>query len=155
MTETPRIRLAGPADAPAVALLVHRLLGSLLPPEKVMPLATLRDTAGRLLTESLIDAFLAEAGGEPVGLVTLTEIHAIFARGAMGELCEVYVEPGWRASGLAGALIERARAHGRARGWSRLELSAPLGDAPGAERAYAFYRRLGFVSVGPRLMLPL
>lgn len=155
MTETPTIRLATAADAPAVALLVHRLLGSLLPPEKVTPLATLQATSARLLGEGLIDAFLAEAGGAPAGLVTVTEIHAIFARGAMGELCEVYVEPGWRASGLAEQLIERAREHGRARGWSRLELSAPLGDAPGAERAYAFYRRLGFVSVGPRLMLPL
>ncbi len=45
MTETPTIRMAGAADAPAVALLVHRLLGTLLPPEKVTPLARLEATS--------------------------------------------------------------------------------------------------------------
>ncbi len=155
MLATPTIRPASAADAFAVALLVRRLLEIVLPPERLTPLATLEQTAARLLAEGAIVAYLAEAGGAPVGLVTLTEFHAIFARGVMGEICEIYVEPTWRSSGLGERLVATARDHGQARGWSRIELTAPMAGSAGAERAWAFYRRLGFADIGPRLMLPL
>jgi len=150
------IRRAGTADAAAVGRLAHRLLERLLPPERLMPLAQAQEAAGRLLAPGGgLAAYLAEATGQAIGLITLTELHAVFARGAFGEIAELYVEPQWRSALVGERLVTEARRHAAAAGWSRLELSAPLAGSAGAERAWAFYRRLGFVEVGPRFMLRL
>ena len=150
------VRPATAADAATVGRLVHRLLEIVVPPEKLMAEADAVETAGRLLRPGGgLEGYLAEAGGEAVGVITLTELHAVFARGAFGEIAELYVEPAWRSARVGEQLVEQAKVHGRARGWSRLELSAPLAGSAGAERAWAFYRRLGFGEVGPRMMLKL
>lgn len=150
------VRPATVADASTVGRLVHRLLQIVVPPEKLMPEADAVEAAGRLLRPGGgLEAYLAEAGGEAVGVITLTELHAVFARGAFGEIAELFVEPVWRSARVGERLVEQAKVHGRARRWSRLELSAPLAGSAGAERAWAFYRRLGFGEVGPRMMLKL
>jgi len=151
----PTIRPATPADAPAVGQLVRRLLELVVPPERLTPLPPLVEAAARLLDEGKMEAWLAEAGGQAVGLITVVTVHAIYARGAFGEVNELYVEPGFQGSGLSRRLVEVARDHGKAAGWSRLQLSAPQAGTPGAARANAFYARLGFTDVGPTLMLPI
>jgi GNAT superfamily N-acetyltransferase len=151
----PAIRRCVVADAPAVGLLVHRLLETAVPPERLSPAALLVETAERLLREDRMVAWLAEAGARPVGLVTAMTAYAVFARGAFGEINEVYVEPDVRATGLARGLIDTVRAYGKTQGWSRIQLSAPQAGTPGAPRAYAFYARLGFADVGPTLMVSL
>lgn len=156
MTQTlPTIRPATRADAPAVGRLVRSLLELAVPAHRLTPTEVLAEAAERLLAEGKILAWLAEAEGRTVGLITVATLHAIYARGAFGEVNELYVEPEFRATGLARRLIETAQTHGRAQGWSRLQLSAPEAGTPGAARAYAFYARLGFRDVGPTLMLPL
>lgn len=152
------IREASRDDAATIGALVHRLLGGVMPPGQVLSVSDLSDAAGRLFEEGPgFAAYLAEEpDGTPAGLVTLTELGAVFARGRFGEVAELYVEPAWRSRRLGARLIEQAVEHGRRVGWTRLELTAPhAGDAPDAERAWAFYRRLGFVDAGPRMKIKL
>ncbi len=154
MTE-PTIRRATAADAPSVGHLVRRLLEPIVPAARLTPQAVLAETAGRVLSGDGLLAWIAEAEGKAVGMIASIQLYAIFALGAFGEITELYVEPEWRASGLAGRLVGEVQAHGRERGWSRLELTAPPAGSVGAERAWAFYKRLGFGKVGPRMMLAL
>ncbi|SME88617.1 N-acetylglutamate synthase, GNAT family [Tistlia consotensis] len=152
------IRAATRADAGTIGSLVHRLLAGIMPPDQLLPVETLSEAAGRLFDEGPgFAAYLAEeADGTPAGLITLTELGAVFARGRFGEVAELYVEPAWRSRQLGARLIARAAEHGRAAGWTRLELTAPhADDAPDASRAWAFYRRLGFVEAGPRMKVKL
>lgn len=152
------IRQASRADAEAIGLLVHRLLSGLLPPGQVAAADELAAAARSLFDEGHgFAAYLAEeADGTPAGLVTLTELCAVFARGRFGEVAELYVEPAWRSRRLGQRLLEVAAEHGRRVGWTRLELTAPHAeDAPDAARAWAFYRRLGYLDAGPRLKLKL
>lgn len=149
----PAIRRCTAADAPAVGLLVHRLLQTAVPPARLTPVEILVDAAQRMLREEKMVAWLAEAEGRPVGVITAITAHAVFARGAFGEVNELYVDPEFRATGLAARLIETVRAYGPSQGWTRIQLTAPEAGSPGAERAWAFYARLGFADVGPTLML--
>jgi len=153
LASAPAIRRGTAADAPVVGLLVHRLLQTAVPPGRLTPVEFLVETAARLLREEKMVAWLAEVDGRPVGLVTAITAHAVYARGAFGEINEVYVEPDFRATGLAARLIGTVRAYAPTQGWTRIQLSAPEAGTPGAERARAFYTRLGFADVGPTLML--
>ncbi len=87
--------------------------------------------------------------GPPVGLLTLNECAAIYAGGYFAEIAELYVDPCHRSRGVAAALINAAIERARKRGWTRLEVGAP--DLPRWQRTVDFYRREGFVEVGPRL----
>ncbi|MGR3615577.1 MAG: GNAT family N-acetyltransferase [Paracoccaceae bacterium] len=107
------------------------------------------EVAARVLEEPSLAAFLAYAGAEPVGVIVLNSCCAIYAGGEFGEISELYVEPALRSSGVAAQLLDAARAEGRSRGWSRLEVGAP--DQPAWARTLEFYRRNGFGEVGPRL----
>lgn len=152
------VRQAGPGDAAVVAALVARLLSALRgQPVDAGPLAA---PAGHWLGEpERFVAFLAhadaDAGGESeaIGVLTLSTGVSLYARGPFGVIAELYVEPAHRSSGVGAALLERARAHGRARGWDRIEVGAP--DASAWARTVAFYRGNGFSEIGPRLVTVL
>jgi ribosomal protein S18 acetylase RimI-like enzyme len=77
-------------------------------------------------------AFIAEHGGEPVGMVTTTRYSTA---GFIGNLI---VAPDHRSRGLGRALMERGLAHLEAAGVVTVRLD---GDPPGM----ALYRSLGFV----------
>lgn len=98
-------------------------------------------------------AFIAEHQGEAVGLITLNECCSIYAGGSFGEIPELYVAPQWRSRALGEQLIDHAKAFARSRGWKNIEVGAP--DLERWSRSIAFYKRLGFVEVGPRLDLAL
>lgn len=99
------------------------------------------------------DRFVAllarDDAGEPIGVLTLTETFAIFAGGAYGVIDELYVAPHHRSAGLGRRLLDAAAAIGRERGWRRLDVAAPPGDA--WKRSVAFYEKNGFVFTGPKL----
>jgi GNAT superfamily N-acetyltransferase len=59
------------------------------------------------------------------------------------------VAPGHRGAGLGRRLLDAAAAIGRERGWRRLDVTAPPGDA--WRRSVAFYEKNGFVFAGPKL----
>jgi len=94
--------------------------------------------------------FAARArGGRLAGVLTLFEAFAIYAGGAYGIISELWVAPGHRSSGVGRSLIAAAVAHGRARGWLRIDVTAP--EDPRFERTRRFYEREGFVYTGPKL----
>lgn len=89
------------------------------------------------------------ADGRIAGVLTLFESFAIYAGGAYGIISELYVAPAYRSAGVGKALIAAAVAHGRARGWLRIDVTAP--EDARFERTRRFYEREGFVFTGPKL----
>lgn len=143
-------------DSDTVGALAYALVSELAPSAEIS-LETYRHTAATLLGgDALYWALLArdkEAGPQaaPLGLVTLNHCASIYAGGSFGEIAELYVQPEQRSRGVAARLLEAARAFGRDRGWSRLEVGAP--DLPRWQRTVDFYLKEGFTEVGPRLKL--
>jgi GNAT superfamily N-acetyltransferase len=147
-----RIDRAGLADAPVVAEFVARLLAELFDSRRDP--AAMATTARELLgAPDLFAAFIARQDGQAVGVLTLATCVSIYAGGRFGEIAELCVDPGHRSAGVGEALVGAAAAHGRAQGWSRLEVGAPPADR--WSRTVAFYRRNGFAEIGPRLGLAL
>jgi GNAT superfamily N-acetyltransferase len=149
------IRLACEADAESVAHLLLELFEELASPKTSgYQLAAVTHTARNLLQgRDPVWAFLAEAGGDTIGVITLNECAAIYAGGRFGEISELYVRARFRALGVGKRLLAAAVQFARQRGWSRLEVGAP--EIPRWERAVTFYRQAGFAEVGPRLKLDL
>ena len=111
-------------------------------------------TAHRLLAmEGRNFGFLAYNGAEPVGVMMVSESHAIYAGGAFGAITELCVVASHRSSGVAQRLIDAGATLGRERGWRRLEVGAP--HQPMWARSLQFYLRNGFTEIGPRLKLTL
>jgi len=95
-------------------------------------------------------AFLAaDAEGRPLGVLTLVESFAIYAGGRHGIINEMYVSPPARSLGVGAGLVAAACAAGRARGWRRVEVTAP--QAARWQRTRRFYESQGFVLAGPKL----
>ena len=150
------LREAGTEDAERVAELIHALIGELAPGYADAALLTSykRAAAEHLGRNTGYWAFLADAGEDgTVGVITLNECTAIYAGGRFGEIAELYIAPAYRSQGVGALLTDRAIAFAKARGWPRLEVGAP--DQPRWTRTADFYRRHGFVEVGPRLKHPL
>ena len=94
--------------------------------------------------------FAARAGdGRLAGVLTLFESFAVYAGGAYGIISELWVAPAYRSSGVGKALVDAAVAHGRARGWLRIDVTAP--EDARFERTRRFSEREGFVFTGPKL----
>ena len=82
--------------------------------------------------------FVAESGGEVVGMVTLCVFTTL--TGPKAYLDHLVVDPGRRRQGVGRALVEHAIAVAKAAGASRIDLTA--GD--GQEAGRALYASLGF-----------
>ena len=130
------IRQADAADAVIVGTLVHTLIREIVPEyEGRKPVEDYIDTARALLTTHAgIWAFLAENGSDVVGVLTLNQCAAIYAGGAFGEICELYVAPDFRSSGVGAQLIDAAVEFGRSQNWSVIEVGAP--DVPAGRKAW-------------------
>lgn len=121
------VRQAAPEDAATVATLVFELLLELAPchagaltADELMPVA-----AGLLGDDDVWAYLAATRDGRAIGVLTLNECAAIYARGRFGEISELYVRPDHRSAGVAAKLIDAAAAFGRARGWRIIEVGAP------------------------------
>lgn len=146
---------AGVERAPIVFALVEQLLREL---------GEEGDEAGPLDRDALAAAwrarhdqhfaFLAQVGdSDAVGVVTVAESFAAYAGGPYGIINEMYVAPGYRSAGVGARLIAAVAALGRARGWRRIDVTAP--EAARWARTRQFYERLGFRFAGPKLKLLL
>jgi GNAT superfamily N-acetyltransferase len=149
--EQAMIRKADRQDLPVVLRLVESLLREL---------GEEGDELGSLQVSSVTEAwdaqgeravaFLAEAGdGEAVGVVTVVEAFAIYANGCYGIINEMYVAPGYRSAGIGARLVSEVVSYGRARGWSRVDVTAP--ESERWERSRRFYEAQGFEFTGPKL----
>ena len=146
------LRQAGAEDSGTVAELVYALICELTPGKADAELLAghRKAAAAHIGKNEGYWAFVAEAPEDgAVGVITLNECTAIYAEGRFGTITELYITPAYRSQGVGALLLDRALAFGKARGWARLEVGAP--DQPRWSRTVDFYRRQGFVEVGPRL----
>ena len=112
-----------------------------------------------LLLEARFDHFAADdrnavllaiAGGEVLGIVTLTTSFGL-EFGLSAELEDLYVVPEARGRGIAGRLLDAALAWCRARRVQAVYLVVLPQDAA-AGRLLPFYANRGFVDEGRRLL---
>ena len=91
--------------------------------------------------------------GSILGVLTLTETFAIYANGSYGVIDEMYVVPEARSQGIGARLVDAVKDHGRGRGWTRIDVTAP--EDPRWERSRRFYESQGFAFTGPKLKFVL
>jgi GNAT superfamily N-acetyltransferase len=84
----------------------------------------------------------------PIGFVTLSESHALYAAGTFGIIQEFYVRPEFRSQNVGLRLMEQATHFGKSRCWTRLEVTTP--PIPQFQKTLAFYEREGFAITGGR-----
>ena len=99
---------------------------------------------GKLAIFSAIDD-----SGRHIGFISLYESYSLFGRGNYGIINETWVERNWRNHSVGSALLERAVSHGRAKGWKRIDVTAPSNS----EQARRFYEKTGFTMSGFKLKL--
>jgi GNAT superfamily N-acetyltransferase len=113
------------------------------------------DAVGRRLERlegSETDAtWVAEDGGELVGLVGIHVSQVLAYDGDAAKVSEIVVDDRYRRRGIGGRLMEVAEEEARRRGCVVLFLTT----AERRKDAHAFYRRLGFEETGRRFAKPL
>ena len=150
-----RVRAARASERALVLDLVERLLVELGEEGEetgLLPRRRLIDSWTRS-GDGIVALLAFDAAGDAVGVATLSESWAAYAGGRFGLLNEMYVVPSHRSRRVGALLIAAARAHGRRRGWRRLDVTAP--ESPRWDRSRRFYERQGFVFTGPKLKLLL
>lgn len=148
-----QVRQATVNEAPIVIDLVQRLLTELggFQTDEQAALLTL---CTQLLENRHYTAFLAyNPTGDPVGVLTLQEVPALYIAGYLGWIQELYVAPSARSASVGQQLLAAARTYGQERGWKRLEVNTPNIDA--WPRTVAFYHREGFQGGSSHMRLPL
>jgi ribosomal protein S18 acetylase RimI-like enzyme len=141
------VRLAGAADAPEVARLLHDFNREFDEPSPGRKRLAARMAA--LLEEGQTVVLLA--GERPDGLAVLRFRPSIWSEGLECYLAELYVAPAMRGCGLGRALLEKAIACARARGADYMDLNTGEDDVA----ARALYESFGFSSRGGKADGPL
>ena len=86
-------------------------------------------------------AWLAHAGAQPVGHTVLTVRHTMEHGGLSGYVDDLFVQPGFRRSGLGRALLAELFAEARSRGCRSIQVELGASNVP----ARALYSGLGLV----------
>lgn len=132
------VRLATPADAEVVAVLLHDFNIEFGTPTPGAPLLT-----ERLRHHLNGEAMAALLAGDPAAAVALVTFRpGLWDPGPVALLEELYVRPALRGRGIGTALLDAALAVAAARGAGEMQINVDEGDA-GARR---FYERHGFRS---------
>ena len=92
-----------------------------------------------------------EDSGQVAAFFTLAESFAFFAHGRYGIINELWVNPQLRSQGVGEQVIAFCVNFGRAKGWQRIDVSAPA-DAQW-DRTFAFYQKRGFTFTGRKLKI--
>jgi GNAT superfamily N-acetyltransferase len=130
-------RQATPSDTPQILSLLEEImtLHGVTPPDAGPLTATV--TAILATHDHLL--LVADRQGRLIGMCALIFSLSTWSAGLVCELQDVLVTQSYRGSGVGRSLIREAEAIARARGCSRLFLSAESCNLD----AHAFYRRLG------------
>jgi GNAT superfamily N-acetyltransferase len=139
-------------DADAVTLILDEGISrysSFAPEGWSPPVATaeMKQSLGGRFDGADAWGLLASADDDPAGVVSISTVVRADPNPAppgSGYLWHMFVRPAWQGTGLAGALLDRALAEARDRGFERLVLWTPAGQA----QARRFYEREGFTSTG-------
>lgn len=148
------VRLALPDDAAAIVEGVGRLLGELRGTGPVDLGYGALNAARELMGQEVSAAVLvAERDGEDslVGIIAATLHPVMHAEGRVAVIDDLWVAPHARSAGAGAALVAALFDVVRARGCSTVEVGLPRPSFDGLGRTAAFYRRLGFGEVGPRM----
>jgi ribosomal protein S18 acetylase RimI-like enzyme len=132
------IRLADPADATAIARLLHDFNVEFDAPSP--PVETLATRCQELLRGGAMTVLLT--GEPPVGLALLRLRPSPWTDGEEAYLQELYVVPARRGEGLGRALVEATIETARAAGARSLDLNTGEADVG----ARALYEKLGFTN---------
>lgn len=148
-----RIHKASTNDAQELAIMVGELLTEIMSTIGVRAFNfNLDETTSRLkdfIEREKYFVFVAQNGeAGPLGFISLTESHALYAEGAFGTIPELFVRPAFRSQNVGLHLVEQAKAFGASRGWKRLEVTTP--PLPAFDKTLAFYEREGFAIAGGR-----
>jgi ribosomal protein S18 acetylase RimI-like enzyme len=107
--------------------------------------------AGRLLTEPGAEAFVATAGGEPVGVMELHPDADYFTGHPRAYIDILVVAPEAEGRGIGRALLRHAEAWARRHGCREVVLDVFATNEP----AVAFYERCGYRADHIRMAKPV
>jgi ribosomal protein S18 acetylase RimI-like enzyme len=126
------IRVATPADAPALARMNVAFNGASDPAERI---------AARLVACADFEtALLAELGDQIVGFACVRVVPCLLYAEPYAELTELFVDPAYRHRGIGRALIARAEQLVRQRGAADMIIMTGVSNAA----AQALYRAAGY-----------
>lgn len=151
----PKIRLAAKADLEAVVALALALTREENRRQKAVRLT--RETrrwvaAHQAALVSHRQVLVAEAEGAVVGFACLvTDVPKLDVAYLSATIAQCYVLPAHRGRGLGAALMKKAAATAKRRGVHAVTLHVSASN----RRAEALYRRLGFVPLATKMILPL
>jgi GNAT superfamily N-acetyltransferase len=153
MTAYITVRKANLDDVNEVAVMVGELLNEIMCTIGVQAFDFhLEETVDRLkdfIEHEKYIVFVAQSAHTgPIGFVTLSESHALYAAGTFGIIQEFFVRPEFRSQNVGLRLMEQVTAFGKSRSWTRLEVTTP--PIPQFQKTLAFYEREGFVITGGR-----
>ena len=132
---TPRVRLATPADAPAIGALLHDFnteFGEPTPGPQAL--------SARIVELMALDTSVIVGGDGPDGVAVLRFRPSIWTTNLECYLAELYVVPARRGNGLGRAIMLAAMDHARERGADYMDLGTDETDTA----ARALYESLGF-----------
>ncbi|QWF78960.1 GNAT family N-acetyltransferase [Amycolatopsis sp. CA-230715] len=133
--EDMRVRLADSTDSAAV----DGLLDELGYPQDAAGTTATRIQAWR--SDPFSAVYVAEAGGEVVGLVAVHVCPFFERTGAWGRIVALVVSDQARGQGVGGRLVAEAESFAVSRGCVRMEVTS----ADRREDAHEFYRRRGYL----------
>jgi GNAT superfamily N-acetyltransferase len=148
------VRQGSPADAESVAGAVTELLSEL--GATPSPLGEMQAAARSLLANPDAGAVLiAEADGQPVGVLAVSWQLAIHAAGRYALIQDLWVHPSWRVKGVGSGLVEELLELTRRQGIAKVEVGLPRESFDGLAATEKFYRRNGFAPLGRRMRMEL
>jgi GNAT superfamily N-acetyltransferase len=134
------------AAAAGVGALLEELGGE-------VPAAAELEAATRVLVErpEVGTLLVAEAGGEVVGVLAASWVHAVHVPGHYGVIQDLWVRPDFRGRAVGRELVEGYVEIARAHGAVRLEVGLPKESFERIEATERFYLGNEFASLGIRM----